>query len=620
MRKLLVTACVMGMASPTALADNMIVTVDTQSDMGQLADDQPAYDGYQRLLDYEARTAMHSGKFDRAWWLFGRLLMIDPDDVRALRERGRVAHALGKFEYAERAFGRVADAHDGAPDPEVHFLRGESLLSLGRKKEALRELAIAQQQLGPAPKGVQRTLWLARIHALRGEAGKADALYRGLLVGPTRDEVARSDILIQQAEAYVLAEEWTQARKILESLLRRDPLHKRARAMLAWTLEAEGSIDQEVALRAVLAKEWGDHPAKVASYARALERAYEYPSALEQYRKAEDLGVDDVSDDVARLESLLAIEAGAGASLRNDPSGTITGYHGGVSVPLGARLRVAASGRREQTSGGIAMFQQDLSVASALGMYQTKRGDRLAVRGTAWGSGLDAANLGASASFRSRNARYLQVHLDADANTPWRESSSTIREGGTVDSVDARLYSAPLVDWVVLSVGGQIRRLGLTPIGLASDTHGYQQFGSLGIDVIPFSIPSRQARSHVFDEDMTWSSPFATALVLSYRHYELSSDNPFMGRVDLIERSSTDEVSSIVRHVLDPSGVMAVELGGGVGYDRERSVRQWRASTRLLLSATTNSRLAFDVGVASESATGLSGQRSSGSVVLHVDF
>src|SRR5690348_17333106 len=39
---------------------------------------EPAYDGYQSLLDWEAHVALAKGDFPRAWHFFWRLLQIDP--------------------------------------------------------------------------------------------------------------------------------------------------------------------------------------------------------------------------------------------------------------------------------------------------------------------------------------------------------------------------------------------------------------------------------------------------------------------------------------------------------------------------------------------------------------
>ena len=80
----------------------------------------------------------------------------------------------------------------------------------------------------------------------------------------------------------------------------------------------------------------------------------------------------------------------------------------------------------------------------------------------------------------------------------------------------------------------------------------------------------------------------------------------------------------MIRHVFG-SGVLGTELRGGIGYDWQRAVRQWRAGASLLLAATTSSRLTVDYDVASETVigpglTGLTGRRHIGSVVLHVDL
>jgi hypothetical protein len=112
----------------------------------------------------------------------------------------------------------------------------------------------------------------------------------------------------------------------------------------------------------------------------------------------------------------------------------------------------------------------------------------------------------------------------------------------------------------------------------------------------------------------------ASSLVLSYRHYEMRSDNPFGEHLVLVERSSIDEASFVARHVMDAGGHVGAEARGGVGYDRERDVRIWRAGVSALLSVTASSRLSVDLDEASESGTGLTGRRRTAAVVLHVDL
>jgi hypothetical protein len=109
-------------------------------------------------------------------------------------------------------------------------------------------------------------------------------------------------------------------------------------------------------------------------------------------------------------------------------------------------------------------------------------------------------------------------------------------------------------------------------------------------------------------------------VVASYRHYEISSEDPFGARLVLVERSSYDEISAVWREVLDEKGALGTEARGGIGYDWGRSTKVWRAGASLILSATSSSRLSADYDIQSESGTGLQGRRHVGSVVLHVDL
>jgi tetratricopeptide (TPR) repeat protein len=215
-----------------------------------------SYDSLQSLIDDEARDAMASGDYARASFLFWRLLQINPNDVKALRESGRCAQALGNFTYAEKTLARVAELQKGVPDPEVHYLRGEALLALHRDDEAKAEFARAELLLPRGPKDRLGSLWLARIHALRGELDRAEALYKVWLT----DYVGSSEyaeIMTLRAEAHILSRDWEKARMLVAELVDHQPGNQRGRELLAWILEAKGDIDDELALRRSIADEMG---------------------------------------------------------------------------------------------------------------------------------------------------------------------------------------------------------------------------------------------------------------------------------------------------------------------------------------------------------------------------
>lgn len=581
----------------------------------------PEYDGYQSLLDWEAHVALAKGDYRRAWHFFWRLLQIDPYDTRAMRECGRVAHAMGSFGHAADMLGKVERLSPGLPDPELHYLRGEALIVLGRTADGHRELDLAKEEIGDAPSDRRHVLWLARIHALRGNVREALALYDSELSRASTVD-ARVEVTLLRIETFALAKRWRDAERELRLFLRDQPDHQRGREMLAWVLDARGKVDESTVVRSVLAQEWTDHPRRTAEYARSLERSLRYPEALDRYREARTLGVKELDDEISRLEYRLSPEILAGAMRRDDPSGVIDGWTVGASIPIVRRARLALTGIRESTSRGLQMTEGETQSATALAIVENRKGGMLGVGVTAQqlGDGDEVhSSLGGSAFLRTSPRRQIELHTRLDLDMPWRESASTIRGGGRYDAAALQLYTSPTSRRLLLSAGGQFRRLSLSAEGV--DTmDADQMFGFGGIDWVIWRKPQREARAQIFDEEMVAPRTLSSSMVLSLRHYEMTSDNPFGAQLVLIERSSIDEASGVLRHVLDRGGRLGAEARGGIGYDWGRQVRIWRAGGSALLSATAASRLTVDYDVASESGTGLSGRRHTGSVVLHVDL
>lgn len=595
-----------------------VVAVAVAGPVGPAVAERP-YDGYQDLLEHEAQVAIADGDLQRAWHYYWRLLQIDPDDPRALRGAGMVAHALGRYAYAERAFARVVELRGGAPDPEIHYLRGEALLQLGRDREAMRELDRAELEIGPNPADRQPCLWLARIAALRGDLDRAVDLYIAQLPDDRRAP-EWEQVMLLIVEAHIFSDDWAGAERLLRQLLDAHPRHERAAAMLAWVLESQGKIDEELDVRHARTDTWGDYPRKLIEYGRARERAYDYGGALEMYSEARELGVREVEGDIARLELRTSPELAGGAIVRTDPSGTILGGFAGASVPVSRRLRLAVTGLRDTTSGGLIGRELSANVVSAWAVLTGRHGTTAALSVIGRDRTDELAGIGGVGIVRSSPARSWQVHVRAEAHTPWRESTSTIREGGVVDGVDLQVYATPWSGRLVLGATGRARLLSLEPRMDAPDTSARMLFGAVGADLVLLSNPERVARGQVLDDDLLFAAPFGEAIVVSYRHYELDSDDPFGERLVLVERSSLDEVSGVARTVLDEDGVFGVELRGGLGYDWVRSTRQWRAGGSLLVGATANSRLTVSYDIANESTTGLVGQRQFGTISLHVDL
>jgi tetratricopeptide (TPR) repeat protein len=251
----------------------------------------------ERQLQIQTLRADAAAKLARGQWVearasFDKLLALNPNDAEAKRDAGRAAMAAGELEYAARV---LEEAHHGGGhhhDPELHYLRGEALYALGRTDEARAEHRIAELEIGLAPRDRMSTLWLARVHARRGETGKADRLYEGLW--PPEGQPPDVEVAINHADAHLLVKDWSGAERILRRSLSRSPNDLRERHMLAWTLEAQGKLADELTVRGRLA---ADDPSAAAQidYGRALERDGDYRAALGAYETADRAGGTDAT-------------------------------------------------------------------------------------------------------------------------------------------------------------------------------------------------------------------------------------------------------------------------------------------------------------------------------------
>jgi tetratricopeptide (TPR) repeat protein len=589
-----------------------------------VADERP-YDGLQQLIDDEARAALVNGQYLRAEHLFWRLTEMNPRDAHALREAGRAAFALGDLDYAQRALARVETLQAGAPDPEIRYLRGQALLALGRDAEGAAELAEAERQLSPAPPDRQSSLWLARIYALRGDVTRSEAMYRTQL--PWDHASAEyAEIVLYIVEAYIFDKDWRHAERILRAFLADQPEHVRGGEMLAWVLEGNGKLAEELPIRAALAESWTDHPQNVLGYARALERAGDDGGALARYREAETLGAKDIGPDIERLARRQSPELAAGMTFGDDVSGSVMGWIAGATLPFGSGLRLAVTGSGATATSGApvtSLQMPDRATSTSVGaqLLYNRRGYVVAAGPTVRLPGVSSsAGVGVSAAFRTPDGRPLQLHLSAQLGLPWRETSTTIREGGIVDTASVEAFAKLFSEHVILSLTGQGRRLGLAAMAGVDAPHARQLFGAAGVDFVLWSDPARLVRGQILDEDMMWASTLTSGFVVSYRHYELVSDDPFGARLVLVGRSRIEEGSAAFRYVVDDAGAVGVELHGGLGRDTARDVLTSRAGGTLLISATAQSRLTAAYELASQTGTGLSGLRHTGWISLHVDL
>jgi hypothetical protein len=263
------------------------------------------------------------------------------------------------------------------------------------------------------------------------------------------------------------------------------------------------------------------------------------------------------------------------------------------------------------------MDDKNVTTAQAWVLHDGRRGALMGLGAVAQLDDLPTG-LGASGVYATSPEHRLQLQARGDYNIPWHESASVLRAGGVMDSLSATAFLGA-GRHVLFSVGGVGRRYGLEPLPGGMDDHALQILGEAGMDVV-LGQSGRAARGEIYDNDMIAPRGLNSATVLSLRHYEMRSQNPFPERVLLVEQSSVDELSGAFRRVLDGRGILAGELRGGIGYDWDRQMEMWRAGASVLLSASTWSRLTFDYDVANESGSGIVGRRHTGSVVLHVDL
>lgn len=588
------------------------------------------------LADYrleEALVAMDQGDFQRALDLSLRVVMQDPKDARAHREAGRAAHALGQLQVAVDELERALALGAGEPDPEAHYLAGEAYYVLGRTRDAVRHHDQALREIAPDTTSWMELLWLARIHARRHQLDAADAIYRGLLAR----EPDSVEVQIARIEAFTLSKRWADAERLLLDFIANHADHARAAEMLAWVLEAQDRLDEERAVRAGLA----DDPTRVGpqpllDHARALERSGLYRAAIARYREA--LADDDLDSHPAaeldaraalsRLTHRMSPEVSVAAGTFSDPSGSLYRVRSGAAVPaadqlslsLVASLDWAAAGSAPGASpaGGVRIGTLDASATAGEGRLVASS---LTLSGS-WFSFDDAEShgrIGTAFDLRVGEGKRIQLRASGDLNMPWRETASTMREGGRETGATAMAYGLPFGDRVILGAGARLRWLALDPI-MEVDATGSQAMLIAGADWVAWAPSYRVTRGQFLDEDLRWgTSVLADSLTLSYRHYEAFTEDDFAGRLVLAERGTIDEVSTVARNTW-PDGWFGFEVRGGAGLDRARDTRLWRAGGSLLLTPLERVRGALSYDYAEESATGFAGVRHTALGSIHVDL
>jgi tetratricopeptide (TPR) repeat protein len=569
--------------------------------------------------------ALAAGRFDQALSLYERAIDNGSIERHAFREAGRAAHALRKFDLAIRYLTR-ADEMSSNPDPELLFLLGEAHWETNNTivAKAIHERALAA--IG-TPRDRSEKLWTARIRARFGQRAAADAIYDELVAASPRD----SEAALAQAEMHAAARDWNTAERVVRRLLRDVPEHPRALAMLAWFLEAQGRLAAELELRATIAANAG-HARDLRDYGRALERAGDWASAREAYRKATALpdGASDaeLARAFARVDQRMSVEVAAGVIGRTDPAASSLGGFAGIALPFGRASQASLLAAHEYaTIDGGEGFASDVRASAIL-----RRGD------AAFAGGLEACVVRVrpgdastmpqldrfvAGAFVSATSGLLAEHvtltLDGELHTRWRETPGTLFEGGRTSGMTGHVFFTGLGRRLVIDTGAQARQLELAAEMGRPTAEQLLVWG--GADYIAWADFTREARGQILDDELLHPTFAADSAVIGYRHYELfgASDAAFGRRLSLAERASIDELS-VTLHKIFADGALAIEGRGGFGRDWARDLYLSRGGLAVWISPTPRSRLSLSFDLARESVRALAGERRTGWMNYHVDL
>jgi tetratricopeptide (TPR) repeat protein len=587
-------------------------------------------------LRADAAVELARGKWGEARALYDQLLAIAPHDAAAQRDAGRAGMAAGDFEYAARVLEQAHHFVGHHRDPELHYLRGEALYALARRDEARDEHRIAELEIGTGPLARMPKLWLARIHARRGELSRADVLYESLW--PPANQPPDAEVALNHADAHLLAKDWEGAARLLRRFLERSPGNLRARHMLAWALESEGDLAGELAVRAPLA---ADDPSFDAQrdYGRALERAGDFRDALHSYQAAAAMtNAPDATLTTARdrMHYRLTPEVAGGLGVRSDPNTTTEHLQAGAALPFASRHLVSMIFSHDVAHGGWPVADTAVSAVGASLVLGARWGGTLMLAGKGWGvsqipvsngtplQSLPALRFGGVGEVDTPASSWVRVNLRGELENQWTEAPITIRESGVATGLTGHLFVFPVPSShrLIIDAGTQARRLMLAP-GTPGSTRpeASQLLSWAGADFVMWQNPARTLAGQILDENLVRQTEVAESVTFSVRHYELfgRSDPAFDRRLVLLPRSSINSGSLVIRNALG-GGRFGFELRGGLGYESTRRNVLSQGGLTLSLASSAASRVTASYDIAQETITGLTGRRHTGWVSYHVDL
>jgi tetratricopeptide (TPR) repeat protein len=590
----------------------------------------------------QATETLSRGDLDRARQQFEEVLKALPHDGPAERDAGRAAQAAGEFEYAAEALEKAHHFEGHKRDPELHYLRGEALFTLGRDEQAFREHRIAELEIGPAPEDRMQKLWLARIYARRGYLVLSDRIYDAMWPPPPKFD---EEVALNEADAHLLNKDWEGGARVLRRYLALDPKNVRGREMLAWALEADGDLDGELAVRRSLVD---DHPTveNERDYGRALERATRYREAGAQYHAAIAGGAGGDTTLVTsydRMHYRVTPEMSGGGALRSDPQAWAWRVQAGAAYPFGthhqagllawhdsstdwhANQVVGPNVLRESGSvtglGGYAMFARRSGASLLVGgdtRFATASGDDSA--GTQLYGPTRQLAFGGQTELDMPIAQIMQVNVHLDVNEQWNDAPVTVEDGGAQTGATGHFYLFPRNRVVLVDSGAMVRRLSLRPLEEGEPTPTASQLMIwAGIDFNLWTDASRIVRGETLDERMVRARPLNDAGVLAYRHFEIFANLSPDFRIALYPRDSIDNGTLILRKAF-AGGRGGAELHGGLGYDNVQNQLLAQAGGAVVVASSWSTRLTVSYDYVHQSALGLPGTLQIGWVAFHADL
>ncbi|MGH9868509.1 MAG: tetratricopeptide repeat protein [Candidatus Polarisedimenticolia bacterium] len=437
---------------------------------------------------------------------------------------------------------------------------------------------------------------------------------------------------LDQAASLIQARAFERAAIVLRNLLSVDPDDRRAMELLAFALESAGDLDGEREVRSTLAAAFPGDARIQADYGRVLERSGDERGALTAYLHARSLSPDtpdrELDTAIDRMKGRRAVEVNTPVVVLADPDATASRLQAGAAVPFGSLHHLTALAARSDAE---ATGSTDATAADYLALSCVLRH-----RSGAWmsvgpslhvispqGEPRKDVGIGGEIAGRSRLGPWFEFHASGRIQTPWDEAAVTLLHGGRTTGAEGHVYAHVFDRRLLLMAGARQRRLSILDADPNSTDRleASQSLLVVGADVVLWRKPGVAVRGEMLDEALVAPRALSSAVTLGYRHYAVSarSTPEFDALIALEPRNAVDEASATAA-IASPRGRVGLELRGGLARDTEREARMWRAGGSLIWAPRASIRFELSYEEASDTVTGIVGQRHVGSFSCHVDF